>query len=42
MQYRFTFICDLVHFVESNVSLGQNGVGLDKTCADAILPKGHT
>jgi hypothetical protein len=36
MQYRFTFICELVHFVESNVSLRQNGVGLDKICAGAI------
>jgi hypothetical protein len=23
------------------VSLRQNGVGHDKTCADAFLPKGH-
>jgi len=26
---------------EWTVSLRQNGVGHDKTCADAILPKGH-
>jgi hypothetical protein len=25
-----------------SVSLRQNGVGASKTCADAILPKGHT
>jgi hypothetical protein len=24
------------------VSLRQNGVGHDKTCADAFLPKGHS
>jgi len=33
---------DAVFSGRITVSLRQNGVGPNKTCADAILPKGHS